>query len=72
LTVTATGPNNYLFTNYTTDIEYIKNVDGYYIITDKPVYKPSETVNIRVVGINGLLNSVNNKNVSLFIMVRIL
>ena len=69
LTVIATNSDGYSFKNFSKDIEFVKNTNGYYIVTDKPIYKASETVNYRLVGIDGMLKPLQ-KTVSIFIMVK--
>lgn len=71
LTIEGKSSENYRFKNFTCDIYYKKNTNGVYILTDKPIYHPSDKVMIRIIGVNPALLPLDRTSaVSVVINVR--
>lgn len=70
LTIEGNSTESYRFKNFTSNIYYIKHTQRVYVLTDKPIYRPSEKVMIRIVGVNPALLPLDKSiPVSVFIYV---
>lgn len=69
LTIEAKGADGFYFRNVTKDIELRSNLKSYFITTNKPTYRASETVLARVVGLDRkLLPLQKEDNVSVYLI----